>query len=123
MITIDQINLKDEMIITQPSESQMMVLLQGGHVAPQPFYNGIRDLILEQTPAIKPNQVVKLADFYDPEIWHQMDREERKLAGRCMAHMVIHGILPLAFIGCKHNSPNEYQLKQSTKVDNDCIPH
>ena len=123
MITIDQINLKDEIIITQPSESQMMVLLQAGHVAPKPFYDSMRYLILDQTPAIKPTHVVTLEDCYDPEVWHQMDIEERKLAGRCMAHMVIYGILPLEFVGCKHGIPNEYRLKQSTRVDNNCILH
>lgn len=123
MIKIDPTSSKDEMVITQPSDSQMMVLLQHGHVAPQSFYNGIRDLILDQIPALNPNHVVTLENFYDPESWHQMDIEERKLAGRCMAHMVIHGILPLDFVGCKHSIPNEYRLKQSTKVDNNCIPH
>ena len=123
MIKIDKTNLNDEMIITQPSDTQMMVLLQHGHIAPQSFYNDIRDLILDQIPAIKPNQVVKLEDFYDPEVWHRMDVEERKLAGRCMSQMVIYGILPLEFVGCKHSFPNEYRLKQSTKIDNNCVQH
>ena len=123
MIKIDQISLKDKITITQLSDSQMMVLLQHGHVAPQSFYNGIRDLILDQIPAIKPNHVFKMEVFYDQEDWLQWDPEKRKLAGRCMAQMVLYGILPLEFVGCKHNSPNEYQLKQSTKVDNNCVPH
>ena len=123
MININSTVFNNAMTNPQPSAPEIMVILQGGHVAPHPFYDTIRDLILEQIPAIKPNQVVKLEDFYDPEAWHQMDIEERKLAGRCMAQMVLYGILPLEFVGCKHSSPNEYRLKQSTRVDNNCILH
>jgi len=118
-INLDNLNTTNSQISTP----EYLVLLSGGHVASKTFYDSIRDLILEQIAAIRSDYVVKLEDFYDPEDWQQITIEDRKLAGRCMARLVIQHEIPLDFVGCKHSIPKEYRLKQSTEFKNECVMH
>jgi len=119
MLKLDNLNMTNSQI----SSPEYLVLLGGGHIASKTFYDNIRNLILEQISAIRSDYVVKLEDFYDPEDWQQITIEDRKLAGRCMARLVIQYEIPLEFVGCKHSAPKKYRLKQSTGFKNKCVMH
>jgi hypothetical protein len=45
------------------------------------------------------------------DFWDSMSSGEQRLAGRCIAHLVFHGKLPLVFVPGKHEYPKRYRLK------------
>jgi hypothetical protein len=43
--------------------------------------------------------------------WAQLSNGDRSLFGRCIAHAVLHGLLPLEFVEHAHEYPKRYRRK------------
>lgn len=88
-----------------------MIVLDGGYVASKSFYDHIASLIKEVIHLLKPEPSYTAEMLCGPEFWHQLEKGEPSLAGRCVADMVSKGTLPLQIDGCKHKYPKRYTLK------------
>jgi len=61
-------------------------------------------------------QILEVDEDYSAEqilepLWDELDISERRLAGRCLSHMVAHGKLPPLIADPRDESPQRYRLK------------
>lgn len=89
---------------------QHCVLLKQGHVATKDFYDCIKIQALDAVNWLPMNITVTLERLCGDTFWSELTTEERKLAGRCMAHLVEHRLVPFEYVGCKHAYPKRYCL-------------
>jgi hypothetical protein len=95
---------------TNAQAIEILVLYDGmrGHSAHRAFYDSIRREILDIAPALIPGEGYTAEMLCGPEFWCQLSDNEQRLAGRCVAHMVRNGLLPLIRLDCRHKSPARY---------------
>ena len=86
-------------------------LLAGGYQVKAAFIASLRHQIEAALPTLNPNLTYKLEKLCGPAYWATLDAGERKLAGRCMAHLVVKNEFPLLFAPSNHEYPKHYQLK------------
>ena len=87
------------------------ILLYDGtraYVAPREFYESIRREILDVTQVLLADEGYTAEMLCGPEFWSQLSDNERRLAGRCVSHMVRDAVLPLRRLGCRHQYPARY---------------
>ena len=101
-----------EPITNISTEPVVMIVLLGGHMATEVFYNKIKSQVEQVLPAVAPDVSYTLEKLCGSGFWGQLDPKEQKLAGRCMVRMVKKGELPFEFVGCEHASPKKYRLKK-----------
>lgn len=94
-----------------PHEIEQTMSLQDGYAVSKVFYNCIRLQVEDVLPALQPDDRYTLKTLCGKEFWGQLAIGERRMAGRCMAHMVVIGLLPLSFADSKHEYPKWYRLK------------
>jgi hypothetical protein len=90
---------------------QLNIVLNDGRIAPKEFYDNIKDLIVEITPILTLDATYTAERLCGPEYWSTLEKGGPELTGRCIKHMVDHGLLPLKLAGCKHQFPRRYKLK------------
>lgn len=83
------------------------VRLLGGHKAPRDFYDEVKRQAKEHIPRLMFDKEYKAEDLVDPDLWG-IDRGVHILIGRCMAHLVVTGQLPLRFAGCPRCTNKRY---------------
>ena len=94
----------------QNEHTQHYVLLKNGHVAPVEFYDSIKYQVQEAADYL-PRYITAILEHLCGDIfWSELTTEERKLAGRCMAHLVEHRLVPFEYVGCRHAYPKRYRL-------------
>ena len=77
------------------------------------FYNDVLNTVSEVIHIFVPDDKYTLRILYGEVLWLEMTRGERRMAGKCMAHMVANNRLPqLRFVGCEHENPKKYQLRK-----------
>ena len=76
------------------------------------FYNAVRYQAEEIIPALIPGVKYKSEWLCGDAFWTPLSDGEKRMAGRCIAHMVVNGLLPLRFAESKHEYPKWYQLIQ-----------
>jgi hypothetical protein len=86
------------------------VVLYDGYTAPAYLYNAVRYQVEEIIPAVDPDEIYTLEILCGEAFWQSLTAGEQKMAGRCMAHMVITKQLPFRFVQGKHEYPKLYQL-------------
>lgn len=85
--------------------------LAGSYPVSAAFLESIRRQVEAAIPTLNPHLAYTLEKICGKAFWARLDNGERKLAGRCMAHLVIKNEFPLAFVPGKHEYPKYYQLK------------
>jgi len=74
------------------------------------FFNAVRCQIEEVIPALERGKAYRTEDLCGDAFWKILNDGERRMAGRCVAHMVARGMLPLSFVKTKHEYPKRYKL-------------
>jgi hypothetical protein len=75
------------------------------------YYVSLRREILSIVPALFPEVAYTVEVLLGSDFWDPLNDDTRKLSGRCVAHMVRHGEVPLRRMGCRHRYPARYALK------------
>ena len=87
------------------------IKLNDGYTASKEFYSRIYKMmaaaLLGKASCVK----CTVKQFVGKGRWNKLDSGERRLAGRCTAHMVSNGHLPLEFAGKNKSNALLYQLK------------
>ena len=81
------------------------------YTVPIAFYNDVLNTVSQVIHIFLPGDIYTLRKIYGEALWLQMTDGERRMAGRCLAHMVANNRLPLCFVGCPHEHPKKYQLR------------
>lgn len=87
------------------------LILYDGYTVSEAFYNKVRRQVHEIIPAMLPGEKYTLEMLCGDEFWLPLSDGNKRLSGRCMAHMVTRGLLPLRFARTKHEYPKRYQLQ------------
>jgi len=80
------------------------------YTIPAALYNAIRLQVEEIIPAMERGVEYTLEMLCGDAFWQTLTDGERRMAGRCLAHMVANKRLPLRFVGCPHEHPKKYRL-------------
>jgi len=75
------------------------------------FYSEVLNTVSEVIHIFLPDDIYTLRKIYGEALWLQMTDGERRMAGRCLAHIVANKRLPLCFVGCPHEHPKKYRLR------------
>ena len=112
---IDSDNVSD---ITMPENHKgtiLYLILYDGHrpyTVSATFYNDVLNTVSEVIHIFLPGDKYTLRIMYGEVLWLEMTRGERRMAGKCMAHMVANNRLPqLRFVEHEHEYPKKYQLR------------
>ncbi|HMW40487.1 MAG TPA: hypothetical protein PKD57_13855 [Saprospiraceae bacterium] len=93
------------------SESDELIVLYEGYTVPQAFYDIIRVQIEVALPCLIPDKNYTVKALCGKEFWGMLGNGERRMAGRCAAHMIVEGCMPLRFAESRHEYPKRYKLK------------
>jgi hypothetical protein len=66
------------------------------------FFWGLFHQVEEIIPAMIPGVKYPLKVMCDPPFWDALTDGQKRIAGRCMVHMVENGMLPLQFAEGRH---------------------
>lgn len=86
-------------------------LLAGGYPVKAAFITSLRHQVEAALPTLIPHLTYTLEKLCGKAYWASLDAGERRLAGRCMAHLVATNEFPLLFAPSNHEYPKHYQLK------------
>lgn len=93
-------------------ETDIHVLLSGGHKVSKAFLTEIQHQVAESVPAMEPQISYTTKMLCGNKFWVILNNRERRLVGRCLAHLVIHRLLPLQFVGPTRKYPKKYALRE-----------
>jgi len=85
------------------------ILLSEGSTADKDFYKAIEAQVESVIPELTHGKRYTLKKLCG-EFWDVLERGEKNLAGKCMAHMVATKKFPIHFVKTKHEYPLHYQL-------------
>jgi hypothetical protein len=86
------------------------VTLDDGRAVPMAFYDSVYEHVAARLQTLNKG-VNYTAKFLCGEgFWAQLRPGEPSLAGRCLAHMVEEGMLPLTPVKSRHEYPMRYRL-------------
>lgn len=88
-----------------------IIELSDGYTVQKYIYECFRQMVVASLPQINLGKAYTLKNILGSDIWSELDNGERRLMGRCVAHMTAHSILPLGIVESKHEYPIRYQLK------------
>lgn len=92
------------------SKPEILLVLSINLTVSKSFFDSIRQRVTEIIPALDRYTDYTLEDLCGNKFWNAMDFGRRRKAGRCMAYMVQHGLLPFGFAGRPCGSPKKYRL-------------
>jgi hypothetical protein len=84
-----------------------IVRLSGRYKAPKDFYDEVHRQAIRRIPGLKYRKEYKAEDLVESELWG-VDKGLHQLIGRCIAHQVATGKLPLRFAGCPRCTNKRY---------------
>jgi len=93
-----------------PDQSARILLSEGFSCARE-FCDEVFAWVTACLAELQRDRVFTARQLAGREYWNQLDNPERQLAGRCIAHMVVHERLPLEFVKGPHEYPLRYRLK------------
>ena len=76
------------------------------------FYDTVRHQVKEFVPAMIPGEKYTAEMMCGYAFWKLLSAGEQKMAGRCVASMVVNRLLPLRFVKTKHEYPKHYEIIQ-----------
>jgi hypothetical protein len=86
------------------------IVLYDGYTVSAAFYNSVCHQVEEIIPAMEPDMRYPLKVLCGKAFWQPLSDGEKRMAGRCMAQMVVGGLLPLRFAEGRHEYPKLYRL-------------
>ena len=89
-----------------------MIQLLNGYTVHEEFFNIIQQQAEEGAPLVNPNMPFKAEMVCGDGLWAVLSNWERRLAGRCVAYMVVKGILPFTFDNSKSGPTKWYRIKK-----------
>ena len=97
-------------INTQPAP---MTAVLGGHHAPTALYEQVMAQVERRMPTMVEEQLYVLKDICGERFWDETltSSWQRRMAGRCFAHMVAVGRFPVRFVQYKRYATKRYELK------------
>lgn len=87
------------------------IQLNDGYTASKAFYTRIYKMMVAALSGKKPGIQCTVKQYVGKVLWNKLDTGERKLAGRCVAHMVSNSLLSLEFAGKTKANAQLYRLK------------
>jgi hypothetical protein len=91
---------------------QTITALIGGYNAPTAFYLLVEKQIKKGMHKVMPGNLYTTRMICGEEFWLTLGNNYKKrLAGRCLAHMVVKGRFPFNFIQYKRSPTKRYQLQ------------
>jgi len=93
------------------TEDIIYVKLNDGYRASKAFYMYIHKMMVAALSGKAPGVQCTVKQFIGKDLWNELDTGERKLAGRCVAHMVSKNLLQLDFAGKTKANAQQYRLK------------
>jgi hypothetical protein len=91
--------------------NETFLVLSPKLTVPRSLFSSILRQVTAIAPAVDPHQEYTLQELCGEEYWQSLSNWHRRLAGKCMAHMVTHGLVPYCFAGHLCESPKKYMLK------------
>jgi len=91
-----------------PEKVEVYVFLHDGTMVRETFYDMIVQQIEDVIEFLEPGVKYTAEMLYGAESWQALNIPDRILAGKCLAHMVRTGKLPLNIQGCEHQYPRKY---------------
>jgi len=85
-------------------------LLRDGYSVPEHFYQDVKTAIADVVQALDPEAKYKTEHLMGKDSWDAMSPGDRRIAGRCLAHMAACGELPLAEVPQRHEYPKWYRV-------------
>jgi hypothetical protein len=76
------------------------------------FYELVRHQVVEIIPGLIPGEKYTAEILCGDGFWKALTAGEQKMAGRCVANMVVNRLFPLRFVQTKHEYPKHYELIQ-----------
>ena len=86
------------------------MMLHDGYTVTENFYNAVRYQVDEVIPALIRDMKYTSEMLCGDVFWEPLSDGEKRMAGRCIANMVVSGLLPFDFAMTKHEYPKRYQL-------------
>lgn len=96
--------------IVESHQIDRYILLHDGYTVLEIFYDVVRQQVDARLPDLERGKSDTAKRLCGEEFWLGLTNGERRMAGRCIAHMVVHGVLPLRFAKWKHEYPLHYEL-------------
>ncbi len=91
-------------------QDQSIIKLHDGYSVTKIFYDLIMQQVVAMLPRLTRNKSYTAKKLCGKEFWGLLEKGECLIAGRSIAHMVVHGVLPLRFVKWKHEYPLHYEL-------------
>ena len=102
---------KADQVTTVDEARAPRIQLSDGFSAPAEWVECIRLHIVGRLAALQRDRTYTAKKLAGRDYWGSLSSGEQRLAGRCIAHLVSHGELPLVFVRGKHEYPLRYRLK------------
>jgi len=87
------------------------IKLNDGYTASKAFYTRVYKMMVAALSGKVPGIKCTVEQFVGQKLWCELGSGERKLAGRCVAHMVSKNLLQLDFAGKTKANAQQYRLK------------
>ena len=86
------------------------IVLNYGLTVPEVFFYDLFQQVKDIIPGMIPGVRYTLDMLCGPTFWDALTDGQKRIAGRCMVHMVETGMLPLQFAEGRHEYPKLYSL-------------
>lgn len=87
-----------------------IIFLYDGYSVSEKLYMAVLYQVEEVIPAMECDVKYTLKMLCGDAFWRTLSDGEKRMAGRCMAHMVVNKRLPLRFADSKHEYPKWYRI-------------
>ena len=89
----------------------VMIFIGDGYTVACEFYDSVKHQVEEVLEAIQRDVLYTAEALCGAEFWSLLSKGERRLAGRCLAHMIIvRRLFPLVHCPGRHEYPYRYKL-------------
>ena len=92
------------------SDSDFFVVMYDGYPIPKAFFDQIQQQLEKTLPTLKRSGRYKARPVLGEAFWESLTNGERRMAGKCLAHLVSLKRVPLHFVKSNHEYPKFYRL-------------
>lgn len=94
-----------------PADAVKTHLLDDGYPVAAEFLAAVRAQVEFVLPGLIPRIAYTTENLCGSAFWELLSRSEKSIAGRCLAHLVAHGVLALVHVPGKHEYPRRYRRR------------
>ena len=94
-----------------PAAVLEQVPLRDGYSVTGDLFFGVLRRVEDILPALLPEVAYTTEQLCGPDFWAQLQPGDPSRAGRCLAHLVDQGLMPLVEVPTRHEYPKRYRLK------------